>query len=407
MNLIIFLVGLLILVQLMLKSWLKVHGIPGIISFIMLGFLLSAADHQWHFFTAAGRDILEFLANIGLITLLFRIGLESDISQLWCQLKRASLILVGDVGISALSGFMVSRFLLGMPVIPSMFVGLALSATSVGVSISIWERAGKLKTESGELLLDVAELDDISGIILMALLFTLIPVIREKGGESIFMTVLRSGGWILIKLLGFGLICAIFSRFLEESVTDFFQKIDVNPNTSMLLLGGFGFIIASLAVVFGFSLAIGAFFAGLAFSRDSDAVKLDTAFNGLDSLFSPFFFIGIGLRVDPAVLTQAIFPAVILILTAFISKILADGSGSLLFFPLKKSALIGLSMVPRAEITMIIMQHGHRLGAWAVPAELFAAVVSVVLLTCLITPLIIQKLLNRITLTSVQSEAKG
>jgi Kef-type K+ transport system membrane component KefB len=158
---------------------------------------------------------------------------------------------------------------------------------------------------------------------------------------------------------------------------------------------GIGFVIAALAAWIGFSLAIGAFFAGLVFSRDEEAVKREGSFMPLYELFSPFFFIGIGMHVDPAALGSALKPGAVLAAVAFAAKIIADGLPVWVMRGLSSALLIGMSMVPRAEIAMVIMQRGLNKGAWAVPPEIFNAMVMVTILTCILAPLIVQLLLNR------------
>ena len=145
----------------------------------------------------------------------------------------------------------------------------------------------------------------------------------------------------------------------------------------------------------GFSLAIGAFFGGLAFSRDPEAVKLDAYFDPLYDFFTPFFFIGIGMRVDPSSLGAALPLGLFLFLVAVGGKLLGAGGGSLIALRPRGAALLGLSMVPRAEIAMVIAQYGMLLGSWAVSEKLFSAMVIVSLLTCLVAPIGIRAQLRR------------
>ena len=114
---------------------------------------------------------------------------------------------MGDVLLSGGLGYAVCYFVLGWKFIPSLFVAAALTATSVGISVGVWQNAGALKSPTGELLIDVAELDDISGIVLMALLFALAPVLKNDTAASLWPMVAETGGFILLKLLVFGAFC--------------------------------------------------------------------------------------------------------------------------------------------------------------------------------------------------------
>jgi len=144
-----------------------------------------------------------------------------------------------------------------------------------------------------------------------------------------------------------------------------------------------------------FSAALGALFAGLAFSRDPEAVNIDAGFSGVYHLLAPFFFIGIGLAVEVDAIGAALWIGLVLTLVAIAGKVLGAAIPSLLTTGSAGATLIGVSLVPRAEITMIIMERARQLGDWAVPAELFAAFVLVSVLTCLVAPIVLELLFRR------------
>jgi Kef-type K+ transport system membrane component KefB len=244
------------------------------------------------------------------------------------------------------------------------------------------------------MLIDVAELDDISAVVLMALLFSLLPVLTDKTGGPLMPVVARTLGVFLAKLIGFGVCCYLFSRYAEKPITARFKNMNP-PSSYMLVVLAIGFIIAAAADMLGFSMAIGAFFAGLVFSRDPEAVKRETSFMPLYELFSPFFFIGIGMSMDPESLHGAAGLGAILLLAAMISKMLADGLPAWMMGTFSSGALIGISMIPRAEIAMVIMHRGLYLKNQAVSAEVFGAMVMVSLGTCLIAPLCVKPLLQK------------
>lgn len=391
---IILLVGVVIVLAILLKTVFERLSLPPLTGFIALGFLMRWLEYQLGFFSLGAWQVFRLLAEIGVITLLFRIGLESNIAGLVNQLRRASFIWVGDVLLSGGLGYAVCYFVLGWEFIPSLFVAAALTATSVGISVGVWQNAGALKSPTGELLIDVAELDDISGIVLMALLFALAPVLKNDTAASLWPMVAETGGFILLKLLVFGAFCFFFSRYLEQHVTRWFERI-AQPPVSLLVVAGIGFIMAAFAGLIGFSSAIGAFFAGLVFSRDPESVQLEAAFGPVYELFSPFFFIGIGLHIDPAVLGPGLAVGGLLFVVAVLGKTVGDGLGALVTLGWTGAILLGLSMVPRAEIAMVIMNKGLNLGAWAVPSEAYAAMVVVSLSTCVFSSFIVRALLKR------------
>lgn len=391
----ILLVGAGITLAISIKSGLERIGIPALVGYLALGFLLRSLDSQWQFLSAQANEIFEFLAQVGIICLLFRVGLQSNLKELKRQLSRASPIWLGNVIASAALGFVTARWLLGLALIPSLFAAIALTATSVGVSVSVWHKQQAIKSPNGQLLLDVAEMDDISAVILMALLSSLAPAIRESGmGASLLPVIATTTGGFFVKAIVFAACCWLFSCYFEKKLTHWFCQIE-SPPEPMLEIVGIGFIIAALAGMLGFSVAIGAFFAGLVFSRDPEAVRFDTSFDSLYELFVPFFFIGIGLKIVPNALLTGLGMGIVLLVAATLGKLIGAGVPALLTTNLQGATLIGVSMVPRAEISTVVMEKGLSLGDWAVLPQQFAAMVVVFAVTSTVTPILLRSLLEK------------
>ncbi len=393
--LLILLVGAATAAAIFIKSGLDRTPIPPLVGYFLLGMLIRMADERLGFFHEGAEEVFDFLAKVGVIMLLFRIGLESDLKGLLSQLRRASLIWVGNVAVSGGLGFFAAFYLLGLALIPSLVVAAAMTATSVGISAAVWEQENALRSENGELLIDVAELDDISAVVLMALLFALLPELQDGGlSTAMLPQVGRIAGIFVLKLIAFGGLCYLFSRYLEPRLTGKFQTMTERPDM-MLLVVSIGLMFAAVAALLAFSLAIGAFFAGLVFSRDPECIKREASIDPLYDLFTPFFFIGIGLSIDPGSLLAALRMGGILIGVAVLGKIIADGLPVLAMRGIQGAALIGVSMVPRAEISMIIMGKGLAMGGDVVPARVFSAMVMVSAVTCIGAPLVVRSLLRR------------
>jgi len=390
----ILVLGGIILLTILVGAGLKRIGVPSLIGFMILGFLLRVADSHWAFLSEEAIGIFDFLATVGIIFLLFRVGLESNLPGLKRQLKPASVIWLGNILFSGILGYVMSYFVLGLDLIPSLFVAIALTATSVAISVAVWQEAKAINSPTGELLVDVAEMDDISAMVLMALLFTTAPMLREGLDSTVVGVLFETLGWLSFKLVGFGVFCALFSRYLEHPITHLFRRIGKTP-AKLLMIAGFGLIIAALAEFLGLSVAIGAFFAGLIFSRDPETVKLDTPFGTLYGFFTPFFFIGIGLNIDPGTLTTGLGIGGALLVVAIIGKLVGTGGPATLTTAWPGSLLLSISMVPRAEIALVIMQRGLNLGEWAVPGDVFSGMVVVVAVTAVISPMILRVLLKR------------
>ncbi len=389
----ILLIGAALVLTVATRASLARLSLPALAGYIVLGLLINLVDSRWRFIDLSAAHGLALLADIGIIALLFRVGLESNLQNLVRQLRGASVIWVGNFGLSAVAGF-AAVYLLGYGLLPALFVGAALTATSIGVTAATWQEMGTLQSENGALMLDVAELDDVSGVIVMSLLFSLAPLIHAGDGNGVMTRLVVDGGLLLAKFAGFCAVCYLFAHHLEARLTAWFSRLEPDFG-SLLLVAGVGFMIAGFAEHLGFSLAIGALFAGLAFSRDPSEKQIDSQFEGIYRFFAPFFFIGIGLSVDLSAIGDALGVGLIVLLAAIIGKLVGAGLPAVLATSGGGAFLIGVSLIPRAEIALVIMQKGVSMGDWAVPRDLFAAVVLVSLATCLATPFAVRWLFQR------------
>jgi Kef-type K+ transport system membrane component KefB len=390
----VLVIGVLLVVDLLLQARLRRTAVPSVVVHLALGFAVAVAEWRWGWLGASGRRAIDFLGSVGIVFLLFRVGLESHIPKLLENLRGASFVWITDVTVSGSVGFLAARYGFGLELVPSLFVAVAMTVTSVGVGVAVWREERALDSKRGQLFLDVAELDDVSGIILMAILFALAPLLHDGHTEALTLSIGRTTVEVLVRLALFALALALFARFLEAPLTRLVGRLEPRADR-LITVASVGLIVAAAAGALGFSLAIGAFFGGLAFSRDPEAVKLDAYFDPLYDFFTPFFFIAIGMRVDPGGLGAALPLGLFLFLVAAGGKLLGAGAGSLIALRPRDAALLGLSMVPRAEIAMVIMQYGILLGAWAVSEKLFSAMVVVSLLTCLVAPIGIRAQLRR------------
>jgi Kef-type K+ transport system membrane component KefB len=390
----VLLVAMVTFAALMAKAWLHRTAVPPLVGYLLIGMGLRWADSQWGILSGQSSSILHFLGQIGLFTLLFKVGLESNLAGLLGQMRRASLVWLANVLGTGVLTYLTVHHLMGLGILPSLVVGVAFTATSVGVSAQMWEEAGALGTPNGDLLLDVAELDDISAVVLMALLFGVLPELKAGYSHALLPGMAATVGVFALKLAALGAVCFLFSAYGERRLTLYFERLE-KPPEPMLMIAGLALLFAALAGLLGFSLAVGAFLAGLVFSRDPDTLKMETSFIPLYGFLSPFFFISIGLGVDPAVFHEALGLGLLLSVVAITGKIVANGLPVWGMSGASSGALLGVSMVPRAEIAMVIMHQGLQMAPWAIPPHLYGAVVVVIFITCILSPLTVRSMLRR------------
>ena len=389
----VLLVGITLILSILIKAALERIGIPSLVGYLVLGIGMGLLNSQIHFLIPSVREVYAFLAELGIISLLFRVGLESNLAGLIRQLPRASFILLGNLAFSGILGFLAASQLLQLELIPSLFISIALMATSVGISFSVWQEAKALNTDNGELLIDIAEMDDIAAIALMSLFFAMIPVLNGEVEANIIPVFMQTIVPFLLKVTIFGLVCLILFRYLERPMTDFFERLEPAPDP-MLMVAGTAFIIAALAGLIGFSVAVGAFFAGLVFCRNPDAVNFDASFSTLYEFFVPFFFIHIGLQLEVESFATSLNLVMILLAVAVLGKVVGTGLPAVMTTGKTSALLLSISMIPRAEIAMIIMERGRQLGDWAVSSQIFTSMILVSVITCIASPMLLRPLLQ-------------
>lgn len=392
--------GLLLLLAILIIATISIRivsarlRLPSLVGYLLIGFTVRALNDAWPFLSEAGNDAFHLLAELGLFALLFKVGLKSNLQGLLSQLNRAFTVWTGAVFVSGALGFAGSYFLLSWGLLPSVIIGCALTATSVGVCVAIWQDEDLLNTPDGQLLVDAAELDDITGVMIMAVVLAVVPAVHAGGEDSVWSLAGSSTVLVASKLGLVVAICYLFSRFCERKLTTGLFHSLKSPGP-VLGVFGVGLLIAAMAAILDLSLAIGAFLAGLAFSRDPEEHTLQSSFEAIYEFFTPFFFIGIGLAVDPVVALGGLHLGLLLVVFAILGKLVGVFFAAWIVTSRRAALLLGISMIPRAEIALVIMQRTRELGDWAVPPHAFAAMVVVSAVTCTVAPLALHPLLTR------------
>ena len=318
-------------------------------------------------------DMLFFLAEIGVILLLIQVGLETDIIELKSVGRASILVAIIGVVLPMALGFGASS-LLGESVNTSLFVGAALTATSIGITARVFGDLRALATIEARTVLGAAVVDDVLGLIIL----TVVTRIVEQGSVgigTIASTIGLAIGFLAVtSTVGFTIFPQLFARIAKGARS--------TSTVSVVAIGiALGFSVladkAHLAPI------IGAFVAGLALRRIATHERVERDVASLAQIFVPIFFLNIGISTNIRAMADARVIGVALILSAvaIVSKIAAasGATGSR-----GDKLTIGFGMLPRGEVGLIFASIGLSVGALS--EELYGSVLVVVLVTTLIAP---------------------
>jgi Kef-type K+ transport system membrane component KefB len=342
---------------------------PGIVGEILAGLLVGPHVLGW----IRPNDFLSALSELGVMFLLFGIGLEVKTSDLLKTGSTAVTVAVCGVALSfAMAGGV--ALLWNRPTVEAMFIAAAMAATSVVITAEVLSSRGLLDLRASRVILASAVVDDILGLIVLAIVSG-----SAQGRMNWFDLILTA-----VLAIGFTLFLAIWGhravKLILPGVRARLQLADAEFTLAITLLFGLGL----LAVYAGVAAIIGAFLAGMALSETvEDRVRTMSA--GVSELLVPFFLVGIGMRLDPAVFSNfpTIFLALSLLGAALLSKLIGCGLGAIRLG--KTDALrVGAGMAPRGEVGMVVAQLGRKMGV--MPDSIFAIIIFLSVATTLAAP---------------------
>ena len=397
-------------------------GFPAVLGELLLGVVLGNLSLLGiHYFDAIARDpIIMFMAELGVIILLLQIGLETRLGDLVSVGARASA--VGTVGIVV--PFVLGAFIAGPLVLPGMefnaylFLGATLAATSVGITGRVFRDLGKLKMPEAQVVLGAAVIDDVLGLVILAVVSSLV----EAGTVSVVEVLL-----IIAKAVAFLGGSIAIGRAVAPHLLRWVSRLDNSHSMLFSLVLVVGLFMAWLAHAVGLAPIIGAFAAGLLFEpvflkefetpklvQDIEALlpvavdaekqqKIRTVLarhtshqhehmiEPIGYFFVPVFFVLTGMQVN---LTALADPKVVMValgitVAAVVGKLVAGFAAGKGMNPW----LIGWGMVPRGEVGLIFAMVGKKLGVMS--EAMFSVIVIMVILTTLLTPPILTMLLRR------------
>jgi Kef-type K+ transport system membrane component KefB len=330
---------------------------------------------------------LQQVSLLGLYALLFLTGLESDLDELMAVGVQATTVAVTGVVLPFALGTLGLYYFFHLPLFLAIFAGAAMTATSIGITASVFGELGYLKTREGQIVIGAAVLDDILGIVILAV------VVALAGGDAL------SAGPIL-RLLGAAVVFVVLALFLSRTAAPAFDWLIDNLRAPGEVPVA-AFVVLSLccfgAQAIGLEAALGAFAAGLILSASRHTEALQETVKPLVALFATVFFVLIGTGMDLSVLNpldpanrEGLVVALFLLVVAIIGKV-AAGWGYLSSQPTDR-LMVGLGMLPRGEVGLIFLGLGTQAGLLTPALE--AGILLMVIGTTFLAPLLLRLVLS-------------
>jgi len=319
--------------------------------------------------------VLHALAELGVVLLLFEVGLESDVHDLLRAGIQSAVVAVIGVAVPLIVGFGVMRWL-GQPTLVAVFVGAALTATSVGITARVLADLGRLHDRAAKIVLGAAVVDDILGLIILAV----VTGVAQTGEVSFADVAWLSGKAVIFLAAAIALgirFAPVFIRYVGRMKA---------RGTLIVYSVLFAVVLAAIADLIGLAAIIGAFAAGLILAKTEQREHVEDRVKPVADLFVPIFFVTIGMKVQPAMLNPfspdgQFWLALLLTAAAVVSKLV---TGLSVYQRGVRKWPVAVGMIPRGEVGLIFA--GIGLASGVVTEDLYSALVVMVMLTTFVTP---------------------
>jgi Kef-type K+ transport system membrane component KefB len=338
---------------------------------------------------------IHLLSELGVIILLFLIGLETDLHKLLSVGGSATAVAVVGVALPFIAGVAAGR-LLGYSTMVAVFLGASLTATSVGITARVLSDLGHLQDDESQIILGAAVVDDIIGLVILTLVGTL-----AGGGELSAIGI----GRVIVIAFGFVILAILIGSRLAPSLIRAIERVHIARGlffASMM----FAFLLAYLAERAGSAVIIGSFAAGLVLARAQKAEQIEREVHDIGQFFVPIFFVVVGAAIDlPSLNPFRADTRRYLIIGLILTAVGVLGKVAAGFVAMRrgvKRSVIGVGMIPRGEVGLIFAQIG--LSTKILNTGLYSAVALMVMLTTLMTPPLLRALLPRGTAEELHGE---
>lgn len=349
---------------------------PAVVGEILAGVVIGPSLLGW----VAPSDVISILAEIGVIFLLFMVGLETKPKSIFSVGTRAMIVAILGVLLPFIAGYFIALAWDGS-FVEAMFIGAAMVATSVGITARVLGGMGLLDLETSRVILGAAVIDDILGLIILSLVSAL-----SQGSVSYAGLATTAIAAILFTLF----VALIGSRIINRLVPAVERLRLSKPFFNIGLVLCLGLSVASIYV--GVAAIIGAFLAGMALAEATETNhRMHRLTSGITEFLVPFFLVNIGMQLDLAIFREAsvIVLAVTITLAAVVTKFVGCGLGAW-GMSRREMAQVGVGMIPRGEVGIVVAQIG--LGLGVISGHFFASVLFMAVATTLIAPPLIKLL---------------
>ncbi len=324
-------------------------------------------------------EVISVLAELGVVILLFEVGLESDLKELLKVGPQATVVAIVGVAAPFAAGTLGLVYLFGVPLIPAIFAGAALTATSIGITSRVLTEIGKLNTTEGQIILGAAVLDDVLGIIVLAVVAGLAKTGEIEVGNVVYLIISAA-----VFLIG----AILVGRLLNPYFVALINKMQTRGELLLTSLV-FAFILSYIGGVIRLEAILGSFAAGLVLAETEKQEDLQKQLSPIADMLVPIFFVTVGAKTDIGVLNptnptnqEGLVLAIFLILVAIIGKVI---TGLTVFGkPGINRLAVGIGMIPRGEVGLVFVSVGAASGALDKSTE--AAIIMMVIVTTFVAP---------------------
>lgn len=361
----------------------KAVHLPEVVGALLAGVILGPSALGLMSMEGDTGTLLTYVAEMGVIFLMFSAGLDTDLKELKANIGASFVTALIGVIVPLIGGMIGYALYFGEDLsnydqmLQSLFVGVVLMATSVSITVETLREMGRLSGKVGMTILGAAIIDDILGMVVLA-------VVSSMKDTSVKPTT------VLIKIVLYFVLILIL--FMVTSRLEFaIEKNDHKRRVAIFAIA-FCFILAYVSEIgFGIADITGAYFAGVMLCQSKIRDYVDVKIHDVSTVFfSCIFFASVGLKVTLGGMTLKVWMfAVILTLIAIISKMVGCGLGAKICkFTWKESLQTGVGMISRGEVALIVAEKGRQVGL--ISEDLFAPIILVVIVTTLITPILLK-----------------